>query len=264
MPEIESLQNPRIKYVVKLREDKRQRQRDSLTLVEGRYELELALASGLQPREVFFCAELSDGNPIAGLNLPAVTVSRAVFEKMSHREGPDGWLAVVTSRHLKLDSLQLGNSPLLLMAEAVEKPGNLGAIFRTADSAGVDAVFVAEPRVELFSPGVIRASRGTVFTVPAVESGNAELFTWLKQRGIAILAATPQAERSYTEVDYRAPVCIAVGTEDAGLSSFWMERADLQVRIPMAGKVNSLNVSTSTAILLYEAVRQRGSGAHPR
>jgi TrmH family RNA methyltransferase len=258
MPEIESVQNPRIKHVVKLREDRRQRQRDSLTLVEGRYELELALAGGLQHREIFYCAELSDGKPIAHLPLPATTVTRAVFEKMSHREGPDGWLAVVTPRRLELGSLQLGSSPLLLMAEAVEKPGNLGAIFRTADSAGVEAVLVAEPRVELFSPGVIRASRGTVFTVPAVESGNAALFSWFKQNKIRILAATPQAERKYTEIDYRTPICFAVGTEDAGLSSFWMERADIQVRIPMYGKVNSLNVSASTAILLYEAVRQRG------
>jgi TrmH family RNA methyltransferase len=257
MPELTSLQNPRVKYIVKLRDDRRQRQRDGVTLVEGAYELELALASGLRPREVFHCAELSAGKTAPGLDLAPVTVSRAVFEKMSHREGPDGWLAVFPLPRRSLDRLPLSAVPLLVLTEAVEKPGNLGAILRTADAAGVDGLLVCDPRVDLYNPNVIRASRGTVFTVPALETTSAEVLAWLRANRIRVLAATPQADVLHFETDLRGPLCIAVGTEDEGLSDFWLENADLRVKIPMAGRVNSLNVSASTAIILYEAVRQR-------
>ena len=144
------------------------------------------------------------------------------------------------------------------MAEAIEKPGNLGAILRTADAAAVDLVLLCDPRADLWNPNVIRASRGTVFSVPVVECDNASALTWLKQQGIHLLAATPAASTPYTAVDLRQPVAIALGTEDTGLTEFWMQNADLQVLIPMHGKVNSLNVSVSTALIVYEAVRQRG------
>ncbi len=257
MPEIISLQNPRVKYIVKLRDDRRQRQRDGVMLVEGAYEIELAMAGGMRPREVFFCQELAAGKSVPGLDLEPVTVSRAVFEKMSHREGPDGWLAVFPLPHRTLDLLPLSAAPLLVLTESVEKPGNLGAILRTADAAGVDGVLVCDPRVDLYSPNVVRASRGTLFTVPAAETTSAEALAWLRARRIRVLAATPQAEALHFEADLRGPLCIAVGAEDEGLSDFWLENADLQVKIPMAGKVNSLNVSVSAAIILYEAVRQR-------
>lgn len=257
MPELTSLQNPRVKTIVKLRDDKRQRQREGAMLVEGHYELELALASGLHPREVFLCEELAAGKAVAGLDLLPVTVTRSVFEKMSHREGPDGWLAVFPSPRQTLDSLPLSASPFLILAESVEKPGNLGAILRTADAAGVDGLLVCDPRVDLYNPNVVRASRGTLFTVPAAETTNREALAWLRANRIRVLAATPHTDLLYTDVDLRQPVCIAVGTEDAGLTDFWMDNADLRMKIPMAGKVNSLNVSTSTAVILYEAVRQR-------
>ena len=257
MPALTSLQNPRVKYVVKLRGDKRQRERDGLMLVEGCYELELALASGIRPQEVFFCAELAGGRTVPGLDLAPVTVARHVFEKMSHREGPDGWLAVVPIPQRTLDSLRLPPSPFLILAESVEKPGNLGAILRTADAAGVDALLVCDPRTDVYNPNAVRASRGTLFTVPTVQATNAEALAFLREHGIRILAATPHTEHLYTAVDLRGPVCIAVGSEDAGLTDFWMEQADLKVKIPMAGQVNSLNVSTSTAVIAYEVVRQR-------
>ncbi len=263
MPELTSLQNPRVKYVVKLREDRRQRQREGLTLVEGQYELELALASGLKPHEIYFCEELAAGQPAAILDREPVTVTRLVFEKMSQRENPDGWLAVLPTPHLALESLRLSPRPFLVLAESVEKPGNLGAILRTADAAGVDGLLVCDPRVDLYNPNVVRASRGTLFTVPAVEAGNSQALAWLRANRIRVLAATPQADVLYTDMDLHQPVCIAVGTEDEGLTSFWLENADLKVKIPMAGKVNSLNVSTSTAIILYEVVRQR-HGSHGR
>jgi TrmH family RNA methyltransferase len=257
MTDITSLQNERVKYIVKLRGDKRQRQQDGVMLVEGRYELELALASGLRPREVFLCEELSAGHPAALLDPLPATVTRPVFEKMSHREGPDGWLAIFPAPRRTLDSLPLSPAPLLVLAESVEKPGNLGAILRTADAAGVDGLLVCDPRVDLFNPNVVRASRGTLFTVPAAETSSAEALAWLRANRIRVLAATPQADTVYTDADLRQPICLAVGTEDEGLSDFWLENADLKVKIPMLGKVNSLNVSTSTAIILYEVVRQR-------
>ena len=257
MPDIISLQNERIKYIVKLRGDKRQRQRDGRMLVEGRYELELALASGLHPDEVFFCEDLSKEQPASFSELQLVTVSRTVFEKMSYRDNPDGWLAVVPVPHRTLDSLPLSPIPFIILVESVEKPGNLGAILRTADAVGVDGLIICDPLVDLYNPNVVRASRGTLFTIPAVETTNSEALAYLQANKIQILAATPQADILYTDIDLRKPVCIAVGTEDEGLTNFWMEQANPKVKVPMMGKVNSLNVSTSAAIILYEVVRQR-------
>jgi len=157
--------------------------------------------------------------------------------------------------------VKLREAPLVIVAESVEKPGNLGAILRTADAAGVDALLVCDPRVDIWNPNVVRASRGAVFSVPTVECDNAAALEWLEGRGIRILAATPSADQVYADIDLRAPVAIAVGTEDEGLSAFWMSNAQVKVRIPMLGKVNSLNVSVSTALLVYEAIRQR---SHPR
>jgi RNA methyltransferase, TrmH family len=151
----------------------------------------------------------------------------------------------------------LNESPLVIVAESVEKPGNLGAILRTADAAHVDALLVCDPRVDLWNPNVVRASRGAVFTVPTVEVDSSSALGWLRDHGIQILAATPSAEVLYTDVDMKQPVAIAVGTEDEGLTDFWMQNADVKVLIPMMGKVNSLNVSIATALITYEAVRQR-------
>jgi TrmH family RNA methyltransferase len=176
---------------------------------------------------------------------------------MSYRENPDGWLAVFPIPQASLADLRLSAMPLVILTESVEKPGNLGAILRTADAARVDALLVCNPRVDLWNPNVVRASRGAVFSVPAVECDNPSALEWLGQRQILVLAATPSAPKVYSEIDLSQPVAVAVGTEDEGLSDFWMSRADVQVRIPMMGKVNSLNVSVSTAVILYEAVRQR-------
>jgi TrmH family RNA methyltransferase len=258
MDEITSLQNPRVKYVVRLREDKRQRKSDAQTIVEGKYELELALASGLKPREVYYCKEFSEEIPQPLIGLETISVMRHVFEKMSQRENPDGWIAIVPTPARELDSFVISKNPFFILAESVEKPGNLGAILRTADAAGVDGLIVSDPRVDLFNPHVVRASRGTVFSVPAVEIDNSHAMSWLKARKILVVASSPDAKSCYTKIDFKEPTCILVGTEDKGLSDYWLENADVLVNIPMTGKVNSLNVSTSTAILLYEVVRQRG------
>ena len=254
--DITILQNPRVKHIVKLRDDKKQRLREGLMLVEGVDEISLALTAGYGPRTVLTAPELVRRQ----IDLPAVellTVSTAVFEKMSYRENPDGWLAIFPIPHLSLEDIKLSDPPLVIVAESVEKPGNLGAILRTADAAHVDAVLVCDPRVDVYSPNVVRASRGAVFTVTVVETESTQALDWLRQQGIEILAATPSAEAEYTRQNLRLPLAIAVGTEDEGLSELWMTQADLRVRIPMMGKVNSLNVSIATALIVYEAVRQR-------
>ncbi len=256
--DIISLQNPKVKYIVKLREDKRQRQRDGLFLVEGHDELTLALDSGLRPQTLLTAPELASRS-IDIPNAELTTVSRAVFEKMSYRDNPDGWLGIFPIPKISLDDLKLSESPLVIVAESVEKPGNLGAILRTADAAKVDAVLVCDPRVDLWNPNVIRASRGAVFAVPTVEVESPNALAWLRLRKMRVLAATPSAETLYTDVDLREPIAIAVGTEDEGLTDFWMQNADLKVKIPMLGKVNSLNVSIATALITYESVRQRNS-----
>ncbi|MFN8412604.1 MAG: RNA methyltransferase [Anaerolineales bacterium] len=254
--DITSLQNPKIKYIVKLREDKRQRQRDQVILVEGYEELTLALSSGMKPETLLTAPELVS-RPIDISNFQATTVSRIVFEKISYRDNPDGWLGIFPAPKKILEDLSVSASPLVIVAESVEKPGNLGAILRTADAAKVDALLVCDPRVDLWNPNVIRASRGAVFTVPAVEIGNVGALDWLRSRKMRVLAATPSAQVLYTDVNMKEPLAIAVGTEDEGLTDFWMSNADLKVQIPMMGKVNSLNVSIATALITYEAVRQR-------
>jgi TrmH family RNA methyltransferase len=254
--DITSLQNPRIKHIVKLREDKRQRQRDQLMIVEGFDELTLALDSGFRPEALLTAPELVSRS-IDSSNAETITVTRAVFEKISYRDNPDGWLGVFPIPKRTLEDLQPSVSPLVIVAESVEKPGNLGAILRTADAAHVDALLVCDPRVDLWNPNVIRASRGAVFSVPTVEVDSSTALAWLRSHGMRVLAATPSASQLYTEVNMKEPVAITVGTEDAGLTDFWMQNADVQVKIPMLGKVNSLNVSIATALITYEAVRQR-------
>jgi TrmH family RNA methyltransferase len=256
--DITSLQNPRVKHIIKLRDDKRQRREDGLMLVEGYDEILLALSSGHRPRTLLSAPELvSRQISVDRADAERITVNRAVFEKMSYRENPDGWLAVFPIPHVTLADLTLSESPLVIVAESVEKPGNLGAILRTADAAHADALLVCDPRVDLWNPNVVRASRGAVFSVPSVECNNASALEWIKRRGMRILAATPSADEIYSDIDLRGPVAIAVGTEDEGLTDFWMSKADVKVKIPMLGKVNSLNVSVSTALILYEAIRQR-------
>lgn len=263
--DITSLQNPRVKHIVKLREDKRQRQKDGLLLVEGCDEIQLAISAGHTPQTLLTAPELvsrpltvSSAETRLVEPVETLIVSRAVFEKMSYRDNPDGWLAVFPIPQTSLNDLKLSAAPLVIIAESIEKPGNLGAILRTADAAHVDALLICDPRVDAWNPNVIRASRGTVFSVPIVECDNVSALEWLKSGKMRVLAATPSAEVMYSNVDMSQPTAIAVGTEDEGLTDFWINNADVRVKIPMLGKVNSLNVSVSTALIVYEAVRQRG------
>jgi RNA methyltransferase, TrmH family len=256
--DITSVQNPRIKQVIKLRE-RRARDRIGLMLVEGYYEIVVALKSGLLPQSIFIAPEMVGDKELIGVTTEILSVSRQVFEKISYRENPDGWLAVFPTPKLSLDECRITQQPFLIVAEAIEKPGNLGAMLRTADAAGVDAFILCDPRTDIYNPNVVRASRGTVFTVPVIQATNSVTLSWLRKNKIVTLATTPGANKSYTDIDLRQPLAIVVGTEDEGLSDFWLSNADQKVLIPMLGQVNSLNVSASTAIIAYEVVRQRKS-----
>ncbi len=260
--DITSPANPRIKHLVTLR---RRRIRDdaAVTLVEGFEELDLALRAGVRPSALFYSPDLARADQLeitkravaAGADL--VSVSQEVFKKAAYRESPDGWLAVVPAVPASLAAIKLSAIPLVLICEGVEKPGNLGAILRTADAAGVDAVIATDPVTDWGNPNVIRASKGTVFSVPVAASTSARVLDWLAEQRLGLVATTPDADLLLGEADFTGPIAIAVGSEKYGLSADWLSRADLKVRIPMFGQADSLNVATSAAITCYEAVRQR-------
>ncbi|GAB96697.1 TrmH family RNA methyltransferase [Kineosphaera limosa] len=259
---ITSAANPRVKTLVGLRR-RRARSDAGLTLVEGLEETLLATTAGARLRELYYCPELFGAG--AHELVPqlregvghVVRLSRPVFEKVAYREGPDGILAVADSVAADLAALRLPQSPLLLLAEAVEKPGNLGAMLRTADGAGVDAVLAADPVTDWSNPNLVRASKGTVFSVPVAADSTQAVLAWLAEHGIALVATTPDTDLHYADVDYTGPVAIAVGAEKTGLTDAALAAATYRVRIPMAGRADSLNVATSAAIVAYEAVRQR-------
>lgn len=264
-PLITSPSNGRVKELVALRR-RRARDAEGVVLVEGVEESVLAVEAGASVRTIFHCPELM---PPAGAVLverlraagaETVRLSRAAFEKAAYREGPDGILLVVGPVDRSLEELgaAVGDAPLLLVSQGVEKPGNLGAMLRTADAAGVSAVIAADPVTDWSNPNVVRGSKGTVFSVPVAAASTGETMTWLRGRGVRTVATTPDTEVRHTDVDLTGAVAVLVGTEKHGLTDDALEQADLRVRIPMNGMVNSLNVATAAAIVLYEAVRQRG------
>jgi RNA methyltransferase, TrmH family len=260
--DITSPANPRVKHLVALRR-RRVRDHEQVTLVEGFAEIDLALSAGVQPRALYYSPDLIgvDQAPIlrrataAGAEIFAI--SKEVFGKVAYRESPDGWLAVVPAIGADLGDLRVGPNPLVLICEGVEKPGNLGAILRTADAAGVAAVIATDPATDWGNPNVIRASKGTVFGVPVAATNSEHSLAWLSDCEIKLVATSPDAEVMLTDADLTGAVAIAVGSENFGLSEQWLTRADITLRIPMFGRADSLNVATSAAIVCYEAVRQR-------
>jgi len=256
---ITSAQNPKIKEIIRLRKP-RERRKENLIIIEGRQEIELARQACLEIVELFYCQDFAGSKKIAGLSEEIITpVVPAVFEKISYRENPDGFLALAKPKYLELSKIKLNKNPLVIILESLEKPGNLGAILRSADAAGVDAVIVADPKTDIYNPNVIRASLGTVFTNQVAAASTEEARNWLAKNKIKSLAATPEAKKIYTEADYKGAVAIIMGEEHPGLSKDWLEKVDEKIKIPMRGKIDSLNVSASTAIILFEAVRQRTS-----
>lgn len=264
-PVITSPANARLKALSGLRR-RRVREQQGLTLLEGFEELTLALDAGVAPRTVLYCPELMadpgtqqdtlDRAVAAGAE--PLRLSRAAFEKVAYREGPDGFLAVVPGVSRGVADLDLGAADaFVLVAEAVEKPGNLGAMLRTADAAGVDAVVAADPVTDWGNPNVVRASKGTVFAVPVAGATTAGTLDWLRANAVTLVVTTPETDVLHTDVDYTGRVAIAVGSEKHGADDALLAAADHRVRIPMKGRANSLNVSVAAAVVLYEAVRQR-------
>jgi TrmH family RNA methyltransferase len=269
--DIASAANPRIKAAVRLRE-RRERERTGRTMVDGAREILRALDARVPVDAAFVCeplvrsadahAALSRLRDAGGVLL---TTSPVVFDKLAFGDRVDGILAIVEVPPTGLDRLRLPADPLVVVIEGVEKPGNLGAILRTADGAGVDALLVASPRTDVFNPNTIRASLGTVFTVPLAVAPTDEVMAFLQQVPTRIVAARVDADVLYTDVDLRGPVAVAVGNEAGGLTAAWSGPNVTAVRLPMLGAADSLNVSAAAAILLYEARRQRGiPDAHDR
>jgi TrmH family RNA methyltransferase len=258
-----SLQNPRIKNIVRLSKV-RERKDQHLFVAEGFREITMAFQSGFEIKELYFSKEtnLHEGTWVFINQLPKSTVvievGKAVFEKIAYRENSDGLLALVVPKYLSLPDLKLTPNPLILVLESVEKPGNLGAILRTADAAALDAIIVCDPQTDIYNPNVIRSSLGCIFTKQVATCTTKEAMDYLQKNGIKSFAAALTATKFYHETDFDGPCAIVMGTEADGLTQTWLKGADTQIKIPMGGKVDSLNVSTSAAILVLEAKRQRG------
>lgn len=261
--EIKSLQNPRVKLVVKLRAS-RQRHRQGLFLIDGARELLRAIKGGIELAEVFICPPLcvsKDSQEVVERSKQAASrrtfVSRVVMRKLSFGDRAEGVVGMAVTPRPQLDEVKLPASPLIGVLEGVEKPGNVGAVLRSADAAGVHALIVADGGTDLYNPNAIRASLGTIFTVPVCAASSAETLSWLRRMDVPIYATRPEGKRLYTNVDLRGPAAIVLGSEAQGLSDVWRAPDIVSIKLPMRGIADSLNVSATAAVLFYEALRQR-------
>ena len=274
--QITSLQNPRVKSVLLLQQKSSERRKTGLFVVEGQREIQHCIEADFQLDALFLCPELIKEQEAGskeqvfdrdsylppslkseGEGFPVYEVTPAVYEKMAYRGSTEGMLAVVRARHLQLSDLELGESPLFIVLESVEKPGNLGAVLRSADAAAATAVIVCDPLTDLYNPNLIRSSIGAIFSVPCVACTSGECIAFLRDHGVQILTAQLQDSCLYYQTDMCRPTAIVMGTESTGLTEQWRQAATAHIRIPMLGRLDSLNVSVSAAILLFEAVRQR-------
>jgi len=261
---ITSLSSTRVKRANGLRQ-RAQRDESGLMLIEGYREIKRALTNHHDLRELFFCTELFQGSNESeildtakqrGAQLCACTVP--VFSKLSYRDRPDGLLAVAPKACHNLGDIRVAHDSMILVAEAIEKPGNLGTMLRSSDAAGVHAVVVCDRCTDINNPNVVRASLGTLFSLPVIDASTTDTYSWLKANDITIIAASPNSNLLYTECDFKGKTAFVVGAEQYGLSTAWNHQADYRVRIPMKGQSDSLNVASAATLLLYEAVRQRG------
>ncbi len=257
--------NPKIRDIRLLQEKSKERRDEGLFVAEGKKETERAVKYGFTLQELYLCPELSGEEYY--LTLSALSkgkhkfkifyIPRALYSKIAYRDGTEGVIAIFRTRSLKLNEVKLSPSPLIIVLESVEKPGNLGAVIRTADAVNADAVIVCDPLTDLFNPNIIRASIGTLFTRQICLCTSQEAFNWLKKNNITIYTAQLQDSTLYTEQQFNQNTAIVMGTESQGLTNFWRERADCKIKIPMLGAIDSLNVSVSAAIICYEVLRQR-------
>lgn len=261
---IQSRQNEQVKNLVKLRERKH-RDRQSRFLIEGLREIGHAIDAGYELTHLYYCQEcfpseahrtfLEEQKRTA--EYPIARLSEDAFTKASHREGPDGLIAIAIQQNNVLSDFSLPEQPLLLILEGIEKPGNLGAILRSADGAGVDAVILVDCVLDLYNPNAIRSSQGLSFALPIVSTDRDALTAWLEDHRINCCATTPDTDCLHWDVDYRRSIALMMGSESDGLTDYWLKHAGERIRIPMAGQADSLNVAAAAAVCLYEARRQR-------
>lgn len=261
---ISSSQNPLIKKVLLLQEKSRERKKTGHFVVEGSREMQLALRGGYEIVTVLFFADIISENEVIDLlngHIPIpeiIEISKDVYQKLAYRDTTEGLLAIARSKNHDLESLGPHNkNPLILVVEAPEKPGNIGALLRTADAADLDAVIIANPKTDLYNPNIIRSSVGCVFTVNVAMGSSSEIIKFLKEKEIPIYCAALSASQSYLQTDFTAPSAIVVGTEAEGLTAEWLRNSYQNIIIPMEGRIDSMNVSVSAAILIFEAKRQR-------
>ena len=267
---ITSAQNPKIKTLLELQEKSKARKKAGLFVVEGRRELIHCIEAEYEPHTLFICRDILTDKGLdeilaaieenfCGSTYPIVEISQQLYDKVAYRGGTEGVIAEMHCKELSLDGLKLKENPLVVVLESVEKPGNLGAVLRSADASGVDAVIVCDPLTDMYNPNLIRSSIGAVFTVPVATAASEETIEWLKAKGIKIYTAQLQDTEWYYDTDMKGGTAIVMGTEATGLTDSWRKAADAHIKIPMLGRLDSLNVSVSAAILMFEAVRQRNA-----
>jgi len=260
--QISSTQNKEVKHLLQLQEKSRQRRKEGVFLVEGQREIQLALKGGLGLQVVYFCPDLVNFEELETLiseEIQITQISSEVYGKLAYRSSTEGVLAIFKTKENSLETIKFQTkNPLILIAEAPEKPGNIGAILRTADAAKVDAVFIANPKTDLYNPNIIRSSVGCVFTNQIATGSTSEIIDFLKENNISIYAAALQASKPYHEIDFTQAAAIVVGTEAIGLSEEWRQNSTQNIIIPMNGEIDSMNVSVAAGILIFEAKRQRG------
>jgi RNA methyltransferase, TrmH family len=257
---IRSAQNSKIKNIVKLQQKSSERKAQNIIVIEGLREINLAIKSGMKLKQLYFCSDIisiDDINVELESDTQIFEINKVVFEKLAYRGSTEGLIALAEPKFHDLNDLKLRENPLIIILESVEKPGNLGAILRTADAAIVDAVIICDPLTDIYNPNTIRSSVGCVFTSQVVAASSDETISWLKDKGIKSFAAALTATKNYHETDMTCPSAIVMGTEAVGLTNKWLKNTDKQIIIPMSGEIDSLNVSASTAILVFEAMRQR-------
>jgi TrmH family RNA methyltransferase len=259
-PIITSPQNPKIKNLLAL-EKSRERKKQGVLLVEGEREISLALQANYTFISLFFCEEIISREAVQKIISDEhllIPVSKEVFQKIAIREGTGGMIGLAQQKKHGLEDITLSKNPLVLILEAVEKPGNLGAILRTADAAGIDAVIICDPHTDIYNPNVIRSSVGCIFTKQTAVSTSFDTIEWLRKNNITIFCTYLRASDVYHKQNFNQPCAIVMGTEATGLSDVWVKNSDANIIIPMQGKIDSMNVSTAAAVVVFEATRQRG------
>jgi TrmH family RNA methyltransferase len=254
---ITSLQNPLVKQVIQLLDKSRERRKTGLFVVEGKREIELARKGGYSMDTIMICPEIYGEIPSEMDTSRHVSISEEVYQKLAYRKTTEGIIAILKTKAHSLEDLDLRDNPLILVAEAPEKPGNIGALLRTADAANLDAVIIANPRTDLYNPNIIRSSVGCLFTRQIATGSTEEIISFLKKNNVSIFCAALQASEPYHSCDFTNAAAIVVGTEADGLSAEWLEKSDQNIIIPMRGEIDSMNVSVAAGILIFEACRQR-------